>query len=435
VSNLGEPMAGMRGLEINSGRLAKIKNGSGNSIASYSYDELSRKTAVYYYNGTSILYEYDIANNVRKVTNTYNGSSTVFGYPDFDKVGNRKCMKINSSEYCYDYDKLYQLTGADYPGGSASYGYDKLGVRTSMTNGSTTTYNTNNLNQLLSWDLEDHVTLYDDNGNLLRKFVYGAGIDEPACMIAGASTYYYHYDGLGSVIALSDSSKNIVGKYSYDVFGIPTIRGTQGEVRSTSAYGNPFLFTGRQYDAQAQLYYYRARFYSPVFGRFLQPDPIDYEDGLNLYTYVGNNPTNWIDPWGEASIGATPAGWPVGPMGKAAYGDTIYGQHWQILYNDGSDSGYFGGGSWSGFGGSPVFGPDMHRSSRNYRKFLDGLDDDLLKKAERIVQKKWRKQHKRYHPLNHSCQTYVLDVLREYWELQREQQEQQKQECNKKGAK
>ena len=115
---------------------------------------------------------------------------------------------------------------------------------------------------------------------------------------------FYHYDGLGSVVALSkyDStlgSAVIVERYQYSPFGITTIyNADKTQEFDESQYGNPYMFTGRRYDSETGLYYYRMRYYSPDLGRFLQPDPIGYADGMNIYAYVGNNPLNFIDPWG-----------------------------------------------------------------------------------------------------------------------------------------
>jgi RHS repeat-associated protein len=95
--------------------------------------------------------------------------------------------------------------------------------------------------------------------------------------------YYFHYDGLGNIIALSDSKGNIAESYHYvkdpqfvrRVEDPPFVwRNVYGQPSNTSSLGNSYLFTGRYYDAETGLYYYRARVYNPYIGRFLQTDPI-----------------------------------------------------------------------------------------------------------------------------------------------------------------
>jgi len=109
-----------------------------------------------------------------------------------------------------------------------------------------------------------------------------------------AGTYYYHFDALGSVVALTNSSGNTVQVYEYDVYG---------RVGATDAsHPNRILFTGREFDKETGLYYYRARYYNPQIGRFLQTDPIAYGDGMNLYRYCRNNPIATTDPSGNMVI-------------------------------------------------------------------------------------------------------------------------------------
>jgi RHS repeat-associated protein len=96
-------------------------------------------------------------------------------------------------------------------------------------------------------------------------------------------------DGLGSTVALADATGTVATEYSYEPFGGTTVGGV--------ATTNSLQYTGRENDGTG-LYYYRARYYSPVFQRFLTEDPLGFNAGVNFYSYVLNDPINSIDPQG-----------------------------------------------------------------------------------------------------------------------------------------
>ena len=126
-------------------------------------------------------------------------------------------------------------------------------------------------------------------GGTTFKYVHGPGIDEPLAREDGSGALtYYHADGLGSVVKHTSQSGAVVHEYRYDAWG--NIEAGAGEPG--------YAFTGREWDPETGLYYYRARYYDPKVGRFISEDPIGFAGGANFYQYVRNNPVVYSDPLG-----------------------------------------------------------------------------------------------------------------------------------------
>ena len=155
---------------------------------------------------------------------------------------------------------------------------------------------------------------YSDEG-LLRDYWYGDYIDEPIFGRADTNDdgdfldtgekFYYIHNTQYSVHALLDTSGDIIEVYKqYTPYGKVTVYTGDGgdgdwwdeDETTGNLTGNYYLFTGRRYDPESELHYFRARMWSAERGRFISRDPLGYIDGLNLYE--GYFVPNSIDPFG-----------------------------------------------------------------------------------------------------------------------------------------
>ena len=228
-----------------------------------------------------------------------------------------------------------RLTSVNSGTNTVSLAYDGLNRAVTRTVNGTATH----LIYDRDWNVIEE---YDGSGVQLAAMAYGAATDEPIFRWAsGPVLSYYHQDALGNVTTLTDTSGIPVENYRYDIYGQPTIYDPYLSVRATSFFGNPYMFTGREYLAEAGLYQYRNRAYSPELGRFLQTDPIGFAAGdENLYRYVANNPISAVDPWGlaayfsvgdghgEIAVDFSPGNVLVGSFSNGSYtgpGDGHYG--------------------------------------------------------------------------------------------------------------
>ena len=249
----------------------------------------------------TIAYKYDPVGN--RLTVIQDGNSTTYQPNEVNEYGqvggisldyDDKGNPIADGTYVYKYNTENRLVSV-LEGGTelAKFLYDALGRRIQKISAQ----RTNN------YFYDDQSVIEERNGSdqVTANYIYGTWIDDVLALDKSSTLYLYHHNVLGSVAGLSNASGNLVEIYEYDAYGNTKVLDSQYQSISSSSVDNPYGYTGRRLDSEIGLYYYRARYYNPKVGRFIQRDPLGYVDGLNLYTYAQSNPTNYFDPLGTTS--------------------------------------------------------------------------------------------------------------------------------------
>jgi RHS repeat-associated protein len=344
---------------------------------SYGYDAAGRRASMAVAGQQTVNYSYDNADRLTQMTQL----TTVVGF-SYDAASRRTLLTLpNGVTVGYGYDDASRLTSMIYQLGqtqlgNVTYTYDNAGrvaakggtwVRTNLPAVvSSATYDA--ANELTNWGGTS--MSYDANGNIsspAQHVSYTWNVRNQLTSVPGATFQYdgfgrrqvrgttsFLYDGLnpvqelsgstptantlaggldeffmrtdsagarsllpdllGSTVALADNAGTVQTQYTYEPFGNTTFTGASS--------ASPFQFTGRENDGTG-LHYYRARYYSPLYQRFISQDPIGFRGGINPYVYAGNDPVMLGDPFGLKPRRRRGQPYPPDPSGSPCGGPCV----------------------------------------------------------------------------------------------------------------
>ena len=214
-------------------------------------------------------------------TASYDGGNELLAWNEsvlsYDSNGNM----LSDGMHNYAWDARNHLSTID-SGSTGSFVYDPAGRRaTKVISGTGTNF---------LYDLANPVQ--ELSGTTPTANLLTGGLDEYFTRTDSSGMSSFLTDALGSTAGLADGTGAVQSQYTFDPFGNTTTSG--------SFNTNTFAYTGRESDGTG-LYYYRARYYNPAFGRFISEDPIGLAGGINEYAYAYDNPVNNSDASGLCS--------------------------------------------------------------------------------------------------------------------------------------
>lgn len=297
------------------------KNAGGTTLTSFTYSytnpgtsqDAALRYSVIDVSGNKTAYTYDVLNRLIEAKTTNSGGSQIADYQyTYDGNGNRTSQTVNGSTTTYSYNASNQLI-------NSGFAYDANGNELNRGGGMTLSYNAKDQTSSITPPSSSAINMtYTGRGQAQRvgagssTYTYnllGLGTEgstaytrDSAGVLIGERTaggnYYYLFDGLDSVVGVTDSSGNVVATYAYDPFGQLTA--------NTGAIANPWHFDSSYLDAATGLYKMGERYYDPGVGRWTQEDPVrdaaTQPMAVNVYAYAKDDPINVSDPDGQWGI-------------------------------------------------------------------------------------------------------------------------------------
>ncbi|HEV2208893.1 MAG TPA: RHS repeat-associated core domain-containing protein [Verrucomicrobiae bacterium] len=335
----------------------------------YTYDPIGQLVTA----GSTLGYTYDSAWNLNWLTNsgsishflvdTKNELTNAYGSAlSYDANGNLLLATNSQNQYVYDaenrlaqwfwYNNGINCTNGGY---RTDFLYDGLGRLCKRLEYSIPLSTTNpppgsptqppqlqncpwNLNTEVHYIYDGFRVIQERDGNNNPLVSYTRGLDLSGTTLEGAGGIggllarsagyssgnwtnhaYYHADGEGNITYMEDGNQSLVARYSYDPYGNTlTISGTL-------ASANVYRFSSKECHTNSGMYYFGSRFYDPNLHRWLNRDPAGVLGIPNLYVYAGNNPVNFVDPFGDQEM-------PYIDPTEVSEGEPGFGGGWSVQF-------------------------------------------------------------------------------------------------------